>query len=147
MYGSGGFEPFMNARLLTERVAIQGTQAFKAPAIGEQFKKVNEAFKGTQPIANRLREAAIAFSKDAPIVAQYLNSFRARKINISDLPGAGESPSQYIRRIQEAFRQGPFGAGTAPAGGGGGFAFGRGPQVPGYPIQPALPPAGMTTAA
>ena len=126
------------------RSLIQG-QSFEAPKLLDEAQK---ELKKTQPIAEYLRKAAINFAKNAPVVARYLNSFRAGRINISDLPGSGESPGRYISRIQEAMSQGPFGVGTIPpTQADQGFRFGQGPQLPGSPIQRALPPIGGTTAS
>lgn len=125
-----------------------GGQQFRAPRIGGP---ADSALSQSGPIADRLRQAATQFAKNAPAVLKYLNLFStAGGIDISDLPAANETPGQYIRRIQKALdqelKQGRFGAGTVPPSQPG-FAFGGGPQLPGYPLQLALPPAGMTTAA
>lgn len=125
-----------------------GGQQFRAPRIGGI---ADSALSQSGPIADRLRQAAVQFAKNAPAVLKYLNLFStAGGIDISDLPAANETPGQYIRRIQKTLdqelKQGRFGAGTIPPSQPG-FTFGGGPQLPGYPLQLALPPAGMTTAA
>lgn len=97
------------------------------------------------PVAERLRAAAINFAKNAPAVIKYLNLFDANRMRLGAFPSANETPAAYIKRITDAFRQGPFGAGTP--GPKQFFQPMRGPQVPGMPLQLALPAAGQTTAA
>ena len=122
-----------------------GAQQFRAPSLAPR-KEIDES----GPIQDRLRRAAISFAKNAPIVEQYLNSFQSaantlkgNALKIGDLPQAGESVGQYIRRIQQKMKEGPFGAGTDVRRQEF-FQPGRGPQVPGMPVQLRLPPAGGT---
>lgn len=129
-------------------------QQFNAPSLTGKKADVFGAMEGTGNIAERLRAAAVQFSRNAPAVIKYLNLFStAGGIDIANLPGANESPGQYIRRIQQSLsqtlKQGGLGAGTVPPAGTGRSYFepGRGPQVPGMPLQLALPAAGQTTAA
>lgn len=130
------------------RTTLSGQQ-FRAPSLGRTAAgQPGAAMDQSGPIADRLRQAAVNFSKNAPAVIKYLNLFStAGGINISDLPGPGESPGQYIRRIQQSLRlqlkQGGFGAGTVPSRTEF-FQPGGGPQLPGMPLQPRLPPAGGT---
>lgn len=110
-------------------------QKFRAPGILDESKLLGPM----PPIAERLKNAAINFAKGAPVVAKYLNLFAPERINISDFPAANETPGQYIRRIQQALKEGPFGPGSIPSKSR--FQYGQGPQAPGAPIQPLLPSA------
>jgi tape measure domain-containing protein len=138
----------MTGSTAAARATLSGQQ-FRAPSLGRtEAGQPGAAMAESGPIADRLRQAAVNFSKNAPSVIKYLNLFStAGGINIGDLPGPGESPGQYIRRIQQSLqlqlKQGGFGAGTVPSRTEF-FQPGRGPQLPGMPIQPLLPPGGGT---
>ena len=97
---------------------------------------------GKGSIFEKLKASAIAFAQNAPTVIKYLNLFRPERISVSDLPSAKEGPGQFIQRISQQFKEGLFGPGTRPAQSRQFFEFGQGAQLPGMPLQKALPPIG-----
>ncbi len=97
---------------------------------------------GKGSIFEKLKASAIAFAQNAPTVIKYLNLFRPEKISVSDLPSAKEGPGQFVQRISQQLKEGLFGPGTRPAQSRQYFEFGQGAQLPGIPLQRALPPIG-----
>jgi tape measure domain-containing protein len=97
---------------------------------------------GKGSIFEKLKASAIAFAQNAPTVIKYLNLFRPEKISVSDLPSTKEGPGQFVQRISQQLKEGLFGPGTRPAQSRQFFEFGQGAQLPGMPLQRALPPIG-----
>lgn len=102
---------------------------------------------GKGSIFEKLKASAIAFAQNAPTVIKYLNLFRPERIGISDLPSAQEGPGQFVQRISQQLKEGLFGPGTRPAQSRQFFEFGQGAQLPGMPLQRALPPIGGSGGA
>lgn len=97
---------------------------------------------GKGSIFEKLKASAIAFAQNAPTVIKYLNLFRPERISVSDLPSEKEGPGQFVQRISQQLKEGLFGPGTRPAQSRQFFEFGQGAQLPGMPLQRALPPIG-----
>jgi tape measure domain-containing protein len=102
---------------------------------------------GKGSIFEKLKASAIAFAQNAPTVIKYLNLFRPERISVSDLPSAQEGPGQFVQRISQQLKEGLFGPGTRPAQSRQFFEFGQGAQLPGMPLQKALPPIGGSGGA
>lgn len=102
---------------------------------------------GKGSIFEKLKASAIAFAQNAPTVIKYLNLFRPERISVSDLPSAQEGPGQFVQRISQQLKEGLFGPSTRPSQARQFFEFGKGAQLPGMPLQRALPPIGGSGGA